>query len=207
MHAIASRNPVVLVHGIDDTSEVFDAMATYLRSQNWAVHPVDLRPCCGRAGLDTLAEQLQSFVEQTFAPDQPIDLVGFSMGGIVSRYYIQRLGGLERVQRFVTLSSPHNGTWTAYFRQNLGASQMRPSSMFLEELNRDIEMLCRVNFTSMWTPYDLMIVPSHSSRLPVGREIMLSVPTHSWMIRSMQSLQRLTEVLQEPPIVVAARDR
>lgn len=199
MDTTDSRNPVVLVHGIDDTSEVFKAMATHLRSKGWSVHLVDLVPCCGRAGLEQLAEQLQRFVEQTFEAHQPIDLVGFSMGGLVSRYYVQRLGGLERVQRFVTLSSPHKGTWTAYFRQNLGASQMRPSSIFLQDLNRDIDMLCRVNFTSIWTPYDLMIVPSHSSQLPIGRDIMLSVPTHSWMIRSSQSLKLLTDILQEPP--------
>jgi len=51
-----------------------------------------------------LGQQVANYVAATFAP-KPFDLVGFSMGGIVSRYYVQRLGGIDRVQRFITLAS------------------------------------------------------------------------------------------------------
>jgi triacylglycerol esterase/lipase EstA (alpha/beta hydrolase family) len=32
------------------------------------------------------------------------------MGGLVARYYVQRLGGDERVHTLVTLGTPHAGT-------------------------------------------------------------------------------------------------
>jgi len=35
--------------------------------------------------------KVANYVAANFAPEQPFDLVGFSMGGIVSRYYVQRL--------------------------------------------------------------------------------------------------------------------
>ena len=84
---------------------------------------------------------MADYIARHFDPEQPLDLVGFSMGGIVSRYYIQRLGGIERVQRYVNISAPNNGTWTAYLLSRLGCVQMRPESEFLRDLNRDCQML------------------------------------------------------------------
>ncbi len=192
------RNPVLLLHGIDDTAELFSTMTPFLQQWGWSVHSLDLCPNNGDAGLEELAQQVADYVAQAFPPDQPFDLVGFSMGGIVGRYYVQRLGGLDRIHRFVTISSPHNGTWAAYVRPNKGGSQMRINSPFLTDLNRDVHRLEQINFTSIWTPLDLIILPATSSRLPVGREVQLWVPAHSWMVRSLQSLTTVAMVLSEP---------
>lgn len=201
----AARNPVLLVHGIDDTCAIFNPMTAYLSARGWVVHSLDLIPCNGDVGLDRLAEQIAHYVDTVFPPHQSIDLVGFSMGGIVSRYYVQRLGGLSRVQRFVTIASPHNGTWTGYLRYNIGAAQMRPESAFLQDLNRDAFLLDRINFTSIWTPLDLMIVPASSSQMPVGECKRVWVPGHSQMITDASSLQALATALMQP--VKAARQK
>jgi triacylglycerol lipase len=88
------RNSVVLVHGINDTGQVFQTMATYLRKRGWSVYTLDLIPNNGDFGLEKLAQQVADYIADSFAPEQPLDLVGFSMGGIISRYYVQRLGGI-----------------------------------------------------------------------------------------------------------------
>jgi len=195
---LGDRHPVILVHGIDDTAAVFRTMAPYLASQGWQVHHPSLTPSNGDVGLDVLAEQLSDYVQQVIPAGQPFDLVGFSMGGIISRYFVQRLGGLERVRRLVTISSPHCGTWTAYLRSNLGASQMCVQSPFLRDLNQDANCLEQLNFTSIWTPLDLMILPAHSSRLGVGREVVLNVPAHAWMLSDPRSLRAVVQALSEP---------
>ena len=164
------HNPVVLIHGIDDTCAIFENMTPALKNLGWSVHGIDLVPNNGDIGLDRLAEQVAAYVKKTFDPEQAIDLVGYSMGGIISRYYVQRLGGLQKVQRLVTLASPHNGTWSALLRPNLGASQMRVNSEFLNDLNRDAWQLEQLNFTSIWTPFDSMIVPAQSSEMSVGKK-------------------------------------
>jgi len=192
------RNPVVLIHGIDDTYAIFGKMAPALEKLGWSVHGTDLVPNNGDVGLEQLAQQVADYIKKTFAPEQPIDLVGYSMGGIVSRYYVQRLGGLQRVQRLITLSSPHNGTWSAFFRSNLGASQMRVNSEFLNDLNRDVEQLKQLNFTSIWTPLDSMIVPAHSSEMPVGKNHPVWVGGHVWMVSDAKSLLAIAEALSEP---------
>jgi len=198
MSDAVSRNPVLLIHGIDDTDAIFEQMASLLRKLGWTVHSLDLVPSCGAAGLEVLAAQVAAYVEQNFAAGQAIDLVGFSMGGIVSRYYVQRLGGINRVQRFVTLSSPHLGTWAAYSRWNRGCDQMRPNSPFLLGLNQDLVMLDQINFTSIWTPFDLIIIPANSSHLPVGKSIRVPVGGHAWMVTDPRSILSVVECLSEP---------
>jgi triacylglycerol lipase len=190
---VAPKNPVVLIHGIDDTCAIFCKLEPYLQRLGWDVHSLDLIPNNGDVGLDRLAQQVNQFIQTTFAPNQAIDIVGFSMGGIISRYYIQRLGGIQRVQRFVTVSSPHFGTLTAYLRPNLGGNQMQPNSAFLWDLNQDAAALAQI-----WTPLDLVIVPARSSEMPVGKSCQVWVGGHAWMVTDERSLASVAEALSEP---------
>lgn len=198
MNSATKCNPVLLVHGINDTATVFCKMSPQLAKKGWQVHDIDLTPNNCDRPLDFLAQQIANYIEKIFPPKQPIDIVGFSMGGIVSRYYIQRLGGIERVQRFVTVSSPHRGTVLAYLVDRPGTIQMRPDSQFLADLNRDFAMLERINFTSIWTPFDLMIVPPTSSQLVVGKDVQVPVAFHAWMITDPKAIAAVVAALSEP---------
>jgi len=170
-------------------------MSRYLSARGFRPLAVDLAPSNGAVGLEELAAQLSAFVAQELTTDEPFDLVGFSMGGLVSRYYVQRLGGAERVGRLITISSPHQGTYWAFTGGNAGARQMRPGSEFLRELNRDTEILERVRHASIWTPLDLMIVPAESSRL--GSEHRVMVGLHAWMPRSRRCSDLVAKLLGE----------
>ncbi|MBO1052296.1 MAG: alpha/beta fold hydrolase [Dolichospermum sp. DET73] len=196
--ATKQQNPVLLVHGINDTGAVFNKMASYLREQGLSVHTVDLVPNNGAEVLDKLAQQVANYIATTFEAEQPFDLVGFSMGGLVSRYYIQRLGGIDRVQRFITISSPHKGTIVAYGTWLAGAVQMRPNSDFINNLNSDVEMLKQLNFTSIWTPYDLMILPAESSQLGIDKEVILPVILHPLMLTDIRALRIVAKALIAP---------
>jgi triacylglycerol lipase len=120
------------------------------------------------------------------------------MGGLVARDYLQRLGGIDRVHRFIAISSPHNGTWTAFLRNKAGARRMRPGSAFLADLNGDIELLDRIRTTTIWTPLDLMIVPAVSSSRCPGPSWRVSVAAHPLMPRSRRVLKLVDHLLREP---------
>src|SRR5688500_705189 len=81
-----ARRPVLLIHGIKDTAQKMERLAGYLRTQGHNAHTLTLTPSWGQVGLDELAKQTADYADRTFGPDQPFDLIGFSMGGIVSRY-------------------------------------------------------------------------------------------------------------------------
>ena len=114
--------------------------------------------------------QLDAFVNTHIPPEEKFDLVAFSMGGLVSRYYIQKLGGYKRVRRFVTISTPNHGSVLAWLRGEVGVKQMRPGSEMLRDLNGDMSKLVPLDYTSIYTPVDLTIIPAVSSRMPIGSQ-------------------------------------
>lgn len=196
---IKSRNPVLLVHGFTDTTAVFHQMTTYLTNLGWSVYSFNLTPNTGACRLENLAHQVAAYINNTFSQTQPVDLIGFSMGGLVTRYYLQRLGGIQRVQRYISISAPNQGTVTAYSLPLHGIAQMRPNSCFLQDLNRDAtEQLAQINFTFIWTPFDLMIYPAANSRMPVGEEVIIPVLMHAWMLTDNRSLAAVATALKAP---------
>jgi len=192
------RNPVLLVHGLKDDERKMAPMARYLRSHGWDARTMSLRPSWGQKGLDVLAGQVADFVRAHYAPHQRIDLVGFSMGGLVCRYYLQRLGGLDRVQRYVSISAPNRGSILAWLIQNPGCRQMRPGSAFLRDLKTDEWRLAKIDFTSLWTPYDAIIVPPRSSEMPEARNVKMQIICHPLMVWQKSCLAEVAKALREP---------
>lgn len=197
MNNSSDRPPVLLIHGLNDTIKIFRKMSAYLISLGWQVYSLNLIPNNGDKCLEDLALQVLNYINKTFPPEQTINLLGFSMGGIISRYYIQRLGGINRVKNFITISSPHYGTKIAYLSQRPGCMQMRPNHPFLQDLNTDVTMLKKLNFTSIWTPFDLMIVPANSSEMTVSKNIALPVILHPWMVNNSRCLQIVAHTLSK----------
>jgi triacylglycerol lipase len=75
------------------------------------------------------------------------------------------------------------------------AKQMRPRSPFIRELNRDLTFLARLQFTSIWSPLDTMIVPSSSSLLPVGTMRRILSPAHVLMPYDPQIMRAVLDAL------------
>ncbi|MBE9032143.1 alpha/beta fold hydrolase [filamentous cyanobacterium LEGE 11480] len=189
-------NHVVLVHGMWDTDKIFSKLRPYLESNGFTVHSLNLIPADGSLPLELLADQLAQFITQTLGPDTKFDLIGFSMGGIVSRYYLQRLGGLSRIKHFVTIASPHRGTIVGWLGNTLGAKQMATGSAFLRDLNNDIDQLGPIPFTSIRTPFDLMIVPSTSSEVTTANTYVVPAPLHKLMIYDKRVFAKVIEAIQ-----------
>ncbi len=196
----ASGMPVVLVHGIWDTAAAFSRMAASLSAAGWVCHAVSLRPNDGSASLGELAEQLRRFIDGELGPQTPFDLVGFSMGGLVARYYAQRLGGLDRLQHLVLISVPEHGTRAAYLGFLPGEVEMRPGSPVLADLAGDESRLTWVALTSIWSPFDLAVEPPSSSRMPFGREVVIPVLYHAWMLSDERVIDAVMEALRERPM-------
>ena len=142
---IALKYPMifVLVHGINDTSHVFKTMRAAFENQGHRCIVPSLTPNDGSKGLEYLAKQLQDIISaEMTGVEGDISLVGFSMGGLISRYYLQELDGHNIVRRFFSISAPHHGTVLAYLALNLGVNQMRPGSAFCAHW-RKAQSVCR----------------------------------------------------------------
>lgn len=180
---------VILVHGFLDRPGIFWRMRRYLARRGHRVHAVALRPSSGATGLEALAGQVKAHVDRLVPPDERCSIVAFSMGGLVVRYYLQRLNGLGRVRRFATVSTPHNGTLVAWLVGGLGCRQMRPGSTFHADLNADCHLLAPTAPLSLWTPFDLTILPPSSSVVPGFCNRRILVVHHALMVWSLSVLR------------------
>ncbi|MDQ3034441.1 MAG: lipase [Myxococcota bacterium] len=194
-----SASPILLVHGIWDTGAKLGTLRRGLeRAGLGPVDCIDLRPNDGRAPIRALASQVDRAVCDLSARTgaERVDVVGFSMGALVTRTFVQKLGGRDRVRRFVSISGPHQGTAMAWALPFPGAREMRPGSPLLRELGGDADPWGEVEVHVMYTPYDLMIVPATSSRLPGARsETRLPIALHRWMIEDPRAIARVVEIL------------
>lgn len=166
--------PIVVVHGIWDNERSVGPLADGLRQRGHAqVHTLSLDPPWGNATIEQLAQQLARFVDDLRLQHgvNAVDLVGFSMGALVSRTYLQLLGGERHVRNFISISGPHRGTLTAYALPLPGVRQMRPGSALLRQLGSDVSHLQDVAVHCLVTPYDAMIVPSDSGVLGGARSV------------------------------------
>ena len=180
----------VLVHGIWERGTLSFAMLRgELESRGVKVLTPDLRPATAHNGLTPLARQLKQEIEDTFGPDQEFLMLGFSMGGLVGRLYLQDMGGAERCQTFITVSSPHHGTEMAHLHPGKGAAEMRPGSVFLSDLEKNAVKLRDIPVISYHTPHDLVIVPFESSIWSLAENVEIHCPLHGLMCQTPSLLE------------------
>ncbi|WP_373481232.1 esterase/lipase family protein [Geminocystis sp.] len=188
---------ILMVHGITDTGKVFEIMTSYFQKKGYKTYTIDLIPNLGTADLRDLAQQVKEYIDNQFTTEEKIILLGFSMGGLVTRYYLQRLNGTEKVEKYINISAPNNGTNLAYFLPLKGIKQMCPDSDFLRDLNTDVkESLNKIKCLIIWTPFDMMIIPANSSLLGIGIEVSFPVLTHKWMLRDEKVFREIDQFLE-----------
>ena len=188
-------NPVILVHGIHSDSRDMTRMARHFRAEGREVFTPDLAPNGGQATMDELGKQLADYAAKHVRRGRKFDLVGFSMGGLVSRYYVQRLGGAAHVGHLITIAAPHRGTILARLHRGAGAVEMRRNSAFLRDLASDDATLARVKFTTFHTPLDLVVVPASSSAMPQARNVRVWASLHPSLILEMRCIRAVASAL------------
>ena len=104
-----------------------------------------------RAAAAGLSVEVERIVEETGF--ERIHIIGHSLGGLIARYYVTRLGGDARVHTLITLGTPHQGSYAAYAVPTTLMQQMRPGSHLMRELDRPVRG-CRTRFISYWSDND-----------------------------------------------------
>ncbi|MFC9325404.1 esterase/lipase family protein [Kitasatospora sp. NPDC057015] len=158
--------PVLFLHGFADNRAVFHPLLRALRRDGWThLHALNHSPLTG--DVRTAAVLLGRHVEWARRAHRgaPVTLVGHSLGGLIARYYVQRLGGDEHVPTVITLAAPHEGTLAAHLPNPFPITrQMRPGSELLAELRLPAPH-CRTRFTAFWGELDEVVLPARNGRL------------------------------------------
>ena len=198
---VAAGTPIILVHGLVDNRSIFTLLRRSLRRRgfgriltlNYSPFTQDVRSVAARLGA--LVEQI---CEETGY--ERVHVIGHSLGGVVARYYVQRLGGDRRVHTLCTLGSPHAGTYAARVlpQGSRGiVGQLRPGSDLMRELAAPAPG-CQTRFVAFWSDLDQMIVPQRSAAIDhadlAARNVFLrgvghmSLPIHGRVVHEITTL-------------------
>lgn len=156
---VAAGTPILLVHGLIDNRSIFAFLRRALRRRgfgrvialNYSLLTNDIRSAACR-----LAEVVEELCADTGY--ERIHVVGHSMGGLIARYYVQRLGGDDRVHTLVTLGTPHGGTSLARMVPHRLFRQLCPGSDVVTELAGPAPG-CRTQFLAIWSDLDQLMLP------------------------------------------------
>lgn len=68
-----------------------------------------------RLSINANGEHLEEFINQNTLPDERVHIIGHSMGGLVGRAYLEHTKIKHRIDKFMTIGSPHLGVPQAYY--------------------------------------------------------------------------------------------
>jgi triacylglycerol lipase len=160
-----AATPVLLVHGYAHNRSGFLSMSRQLKRAGFRyVDGFNYNALTD--GIPEAAARLSAEVERVLAATgaSRVMLVGHSMGGMVARYYVQRLGGEDTVDTVVTMGSPHRGTYASYVGVGRAAAQLRPNSALLRELD-DSARPGPVRWIAYWSDLDAFVAPVTNAQL------------------------------------------
>ncbi|MGW6694719.1 esterase/lipase family protein [Rhodococcus sp. NPDC054953] len=206
----AHPNPVVLVHGTSGGAQTnWGAFVPALANEGYCVFaltygaldvPWPLSAMGGMRPIEESAGQLAAFVDRVRAATgaERVDLVSHSQGSVVGNYFVKRLGGEGRVDRFVSIAGPWQGAWGDQMDlwrgigQRLGVepddldammsmsvcaacSQLVGGSQFMRDLNADGVYAPGVDYTNIATVYDEIAYPYTSGLIAAPNAVNIVV--------------------------------
>jgi triacylglycerol lipase len=200
--AVAGDSPVLLVHGLCSNRGIFHFLRRKLRQAGFR-QVTTLNYCWLTSDVQSAARLLAAEVERLCerSGHERVHVVGHSLGGLVARYYVQRMGGDARVDTLITLGTPHHGTLTAMLPlPHRMIRQLRPGSDVLAELARPAPG-CGTRFIAFHSDFDQAIIPASNARIdhpdlqvsnvPIRAVGHVSLPLHTRVVTE------ICRVLQE----------
>jgi triacylglycerol esterase/lipase EstA (alpha/beta hydrolase family) len=181
--------PIVLVHGVMVNDGVWFTMRRYLARQAVAaVYTINYGPPYG--DIEHFAEQLGAKIESVCAATGAarVFLVCHSMGGLVARAYLRQRGP-ARIERIITIGTPHHGSLFARGLVGRCLAQMRLGNAWLAELNRDEAKPPPVPMTSIWSRHDSLVAPQASAELACAENVPLVGVGHNALLGDRQVME------------------
>jgi triacylglycerol lipase len=161
----AAGTPIILIHGVVDNRSIFTLLRRALRNRGFGrMYALNYSPLTD--DITEVAERLGTLIDDVCEQTgyERVHIIGHSMGGLVARYYVQKLGGDRHVHTVCTLGTPHNGTVPARFVPWPVIQQMRSTSSLIETLKEPAPG-CRTRFIAFWSDLDQLVIPQRNARI------------------------------------------
>jgi len=196
--------PVLFVHGIYCNAGIWRRQLAFLRRRRVPnLFAMNLEPPF--AGIDRFARQLAARAEEVCraAGTRQLVVIAHSMGGLVARAWIARLGGASRAARLVTIASPHHGSRRVLRAPGRCAADMALNGDWLARLQTDETRAPCVTAVSIYSQADELVVPAESARLEGARNVALERLGHLELLLAPRVHEiveaEITSARSEPP--------
>ena len=192
----SNNRPIVLIHGLWNTSDIFKSLTRKLDQYSIDYFAPTLQHEFGKVSIIDLTNFLNQLIINKYGPDKEIDLLGFSMGGIIGSYWLKNFGGNKRIKKFISVGSPHKGTLTAQIVPRFplkGISEMKINSKLLKDLYSSNDFLEDVDCISFFTKWDLMVFPGWKAYLPKGNKYSLSIFKHKNLMKNEYAINEIVK--------------
>jgi len=192
----SNKRPIILIHGLWNTSDIFKSLTRKLDRYSIDYFAPTLQHDFGKVSIIDLTKILNELILNKYGLDRKIDLLGFSMGGIIGSYWLKYFKGNKRIKKFISVGSPHKGTLTAQLVPRLplkGISEMKINSKLLKDLYSSNDFLENVNCISFFTNWDLMVFPGWKAYLPKGNKYSLNIFKHKNLIRNEYAINEIVK--------------
>ena len=187
-HPVAEKEgPVVLlVTGSLIADDFFDVMSRRLAKAGFrpvVFQPPDLLTESLEIGARRISDAVAETLS-TYGQDR-VHIVAECNGGIASRYFVEKLGGFEYVDRFISFVSAHNGTRFFKIPWYDALADIRPGSPFMEKLENSIPPENTTTEISIYVCNDEIMDPYTSPRLP-GAALNIEVCDAAFDLRALE---------------------
>lgn len=164
--------PVLLVPGYGGDTTSLEVLTRALRDAGRDARIVT-PPGDGTGDLREQARRLDEVAEELVADGAPsVDVVGYSAGGVVVRWWVDQLGGAPLARRVVSLAAPQHGSEVAGLAADLtgdscpeACAQLAPGSELIRTLDSGDETPPGPRWVTLWTTDDSTVVPPTSGSL------------------------------------------
>ena len=131
------------------------------------------------------ARQLGQAV-QNWPIQKPFILIAHSLGTLVSRYYVERLGGKDVVQRMLMMGGPHAGTPTAATSLVIGPNIL-PFGILGEQLRQILSTF----------PSSYQILPTYACAVDQNTQPINMLEDESWVSEERRPLLRMARQFRQ----------
>lgn len=187
-----TRTPVLMVHGwfVTDLAGVatWATMKKNLVEDGWPEEYLDTPSFEDVRGCDPEhAQEIAGWVEALIARTgaDRVDILAHSEGALNTLYYLKKLCGVHRVRKVVSLAGAYHGTVVACLDPfSCGAREMcipsTPDGWKENEVLADLlacdETPGDVLYTTIWSPWDEIIIPQEGGALAGAEVLQIQTP-------------------------------
>ena len=192
----SNNRPIVLIHGLWNTSDIFKSLTRKLDQYSIDYFAPTLQHEFGKVSIIDLTNFLNQLIINKYGLKKEIDLLGFSMGGIIGSYWLKNFEGNKRIKKFISVGSPHKGTLTAQVVPRFplkGISEMKINSKLLKDLYASNDFLENVDCISFFTNWDLMVFPGWKAYLPKGNKYSLNIFKHKNLMKNEYAINEIVK--------------